>query len=573
MKNLELYKTMHKMNTSYGGGGIDCIAAISALIDFLKPKTILDYGCGKGGLVKALAEKYPNVKVYGYDPAVEKFSKMPVDKADLVVNTDVLEHIPEDELPETVARIASISQNVFFHLHHAKAASILPNGENAHCTIWSPQQYANLFSKYFSTINFLPGKNPAVNTCCVTFNLPDEIKNQWENLIRGNIRMYVNDLGNFIRLLYTYKENIIFPVNDWNNANVILDYLKYYNHIDRICCVAVEAFMNEFQELFVAERPVLPLNLLPHFRDTAVLFVTAPNQYHETIQQNLKRIGFKQIIFIEENLIKQFQNELQKFYGSGGMINWFMNHFTEKFREMEFRIAEQQEVCETNTAAFAEYKNRFRGKKVVIVGSGPSAKYYKPMPDAIHIALNFAWRREDISFDYLFTGDRNVNKNSEIKMQQGFEKIRHKIFMGKHLARNTWRLLDFGEEIYSMNNVRCYIKDNSFEKPIEQNICLHPIFSNGSIAGSALGFALFTYPKELYLVGCDTASNGYFYENSNPNHIKGNKNMATHKMKVGYARYKKFTQQYYPDTRIISVNPVGLKGLFEDIYTDDFLKK
>ena len=41
-------------------------------------------------------------------------------------------------------------------------------------------------------------------------------------------------------------------------------------------------------------------------------------------------------------------------------------------------------------------------------------------------------------------------------------------------------------------------------------------------------------------------------------------------MRVSYARLKTFADQYYPDTEIISINPVGLKGLFKDIYTEEY---
>ena len=34
---------------------------------------------------------------------------------------------------------------------------------------------------------------------------------------------------------------------------------------------------------------------------------------------------------------------------------------------------------------------------------------------------------------------------------------------------------------------------------------------------------------------------------------------------------KKFAEVYYPETEIISVNPIGLKGLFRDVYTESFL--
>ena len=36
--------------------------------------------------------------------------------------------------------------------------------------------------------------------------------------------------------------------------------------------------------------------------------------------------------------------------------------------------------------------------------------------------------------------------------------------------------------------------------------------------------------------------------------------------KAGYARVKEFADHYYPDIEIISINPIGLQGLFKDIY-------
>ena len=189
MKNVNLYKQLHKINPSYGGGGREFLPALNEIINFLKPKSILDYGCGKGGLVKALAEKYPSIKVYGYDPAVEEFEKMPTDKVDFVICTDVLEHIPEDELPDTLSRIASLSQNVFFHLHHGKATATLPNGENAHCTVYTPAQYAELFKKYFPTLNFSSGLSQ-INSTCVTFPLPRNVFDNWYFLLHSNTTIY-----------------------------------------------------------------------------------------------------------------------------------------------------------------------------------------------------------------------------------------------------------------------------------------------------------------------------------------------------------------------------------------------
>ena len=42
-----------------------------------------------------------------YDPGVEQFEKMPKGKFDGVYSTDVMEHIPEEELPESLEFIFS----------------------------------------------------------------------------------------------------------------------------------------------------------------------------------------------------------------------------------------------------------------------------------------------------------------------------------------------------------------------------------------------------------------------------------------------------------------------------------
>ncbi len=39
------------------------------------------------------------------------------------------------------------------------------------------------------------------------------------------------------------------------------------------------------------------------------------------------------------------------------------------------------------------------------------------------------------------------------------------------------------------------------------------------------------------------------------------------RLKEKYQEMKRFAQIHYPETEIISINPVGLKGMFKDIYT------
>lgn len=165
---IDLYEEMHNNDISYGTSSVEFLSELCLVIDYLKPKVVLDYGCGKGILITRLKEIYPGIEFYGYDPAIEQRKILPVEKADLVINTDVLEHIPEESLPDVIKQIANISTKVFFNLHHALAAAILQNGENAHCTVKPPFWYYNLFKDYFPSLTFLDG-HEKWNTVVLTF--------------------------------------------------------------------------------------------------------------------------------------------------------------------------------------------------------------------------------------------------------------------------------------------------------------------------------------------------------------------------------------------------------------------
>lgn len=111
---VQQYKILHSNDDTYGKASLELVNEVSVFIEFLKPKVILDYGCGKGALVKELQKLYPKIDIYGYDPAISENDILPNIKPDLIINTDVLEHIPEQELPEVIKRISMIGTNCFF---------------------------------------------------------------------------------------------------------------------------------------------------------------------------------------------------------------------------------------------------------------------------------------------------------------------------------------------------------------------------------------------------------------------------------------------------------------------------
>ena len=82
---------------------------IREIINSSNSKTLIDYGCGKAFLYNSkitisnqtfinIQEYWGIEDVFLYDPAVEKYSLEPVEKVDGVISTDVIEHIPEEDV-------------------------------------------------------------------------------------------------------------------------------------------------------------------------------------------------------------------------------------------------------------------------------------------------------------------------------------------------------------------------------------------------------------------------------------------------------------------------------------------
>lgn len=186
---VEQYKLLNDKNKLYYESNLsifNMVNEISLFIDYLKPKNILDYGCGNGVLLKLLRHKYPEINIDGYDPAIKEFSVIPQNHYDMIINTDVLEHIPKSDIGDVVNHIKSLSNNVFFCLHHGKAWTILPNGENAHTTIEPKEWYHNLMKKYFDIIIPLNARNP-INSIVITFNINKRIFNKYNKILKLDI--------------------------------------------------------------------------------------------------------------------------------------------------------------------------------------------------------------------------------------------------------------------------------------------------------------------------------------------------------------------------------------------------
>jgi hypothetical protein len=126
-------------------------ARISRLIQQSAARTVLDYGSGKGNYyqpwpgeapssrIKSFGD-WPGVKVICYDPGFAPFAEPWADATDGVVSTDVVEHIPGDDIPWILDDIFSRARKFVFVVAACyPAEKYLPNGQNAHCTIAAPE--------------------------------------------------------------------------------------------------------------------------------------------------------------------------------------------------------------------------------------------------------------------------------------------------------------------------------------------------------------------------------------------------------------------------------------------------
>lgn len=113
-------------------------------VESTQPKSILDFGCGKGNLVKILQEEYPDKKIYGYDPANPQYDT-DFPNVDLIISTDVLEHIEPASIDQVIEMLCLKSIYQFHLISCAPAKLFLPDGRNAHLIQETADWWKNKF--------------------------------------------------------------------------------------------------------------------------------------------------------------------------------------------------------------------------------------------------------------------------------------------------------------------------------------------------------------------------------------------------------------------------------------------
>ncbi len=166
---LDFYKTMHvegfhkeeagkgvqrtgKPEKTFVGKSLkEHIPHIAELVRKTGATTILDYGSGKASLYHNHPDKAPGsrykripewsgVTVTCYDPGYQPFAEPYEAHYDGVITTDVLEHIPEEDIAWVLDELFAHAERFVYAVAACyPAKKLLPDGTNAHCTLQEPE--------------------------------------------------------------------------------------------------------------------------------------------------------------------------------------------------------------------------------------------------------------------------------------------------------------------------------------------------------------------------------------------------------------------------------------------------
>lgn len=144
------YKIKHATDSQFSKGTalIKHLPEIVEIFNHHKCRSVLDYGCGKAiwwksKFWKPLFNSEPKLGLY--DPYVEEYQERPTGRYDLVICTDVLEHVPEEDIKELLTTLIKLTRRVLFlNISTVPANKKFDDGTNLHITIKSEKEWEKL---------------------------------------------------------------------------------------------------------------------------------------------------------------------------------------------------------------------------------------------------------------------------------------------------------------------------------------------------------------------------------------------------------------------------------------------
>ena len=234
-------------------------------------------------------------------------------------------------------------------------------------------------------------------------------------------------------------------------------------------------------------------------------------------------------------------------------------------------IQKMLSTMQLHQKTFLEYKAINTGKAVVLFGAGPTLNYYHPLKNTINVGVNRTFLFDKVKFDYIFAIDKlGIEEYYEELIKYDCTK-----FIGNQDYGINWQI---PESIVNKMHCKRYNTTTGMDIPnkFTFDIASEPLCNFRTVSLQAMQFILYTNPKKVYIVGndCTNSTQGHFLGKTHDISFRG-ENLQENDYKIiqAWKSLVDFVKTYYPETDIISVNPVGLKGLFRDVYTKEYVKE
>lgn len=137
--------------TEWGVAGSASVPSIDRYCKQHSITTILDYGSGQGLTARLLREL--GYTVTEYEPGIAAKRSEPV-PAQLVICTDVMEHVEKEYVDSVLDHIHSLSiHSAFFTISCRPAGRLLSDGRNAHITLADSVWWWNCLTARWHTVS------------------------------------------------------------------------------------------------------------------------------------------------------------------------------------------------------------------------------------------------------------------------------------------------------------------------------------------------------------------------------------------------------------------------------------
>jgi hypothetical protein len=153
---------------NWGHGGTQHVEPILAEFRSRGGSTAIDYGCGLGNILTKLqtSGQARRTQFSGYDPGVERYAELPESPVDVVISTDVLEHIEPDRLQSCLKHIRWLTGSwAYINVHTGPANAILPDGRNAHLIQQPAEWWAKRLGEHYDRVTTLKGGSRPTFIC------------------------------------------------------------------------------------------------------------------------------------------------------------------------------------------------------------------------------------------------------------------------------------------------------------------------------------------------------------------------------------------------------------------------